>query len=325
MDRAKITPVPTRDELLARAVALVPVLRERASQTERDRRIPNETIEAIRAAGLWRILQTPRHGGILTDFGIMVDVVAEFARGCASTSWVYMNIIAHNWMLPMWPIQAAQDVWDENPNALIGSSLIFTCGKLRRVKGGYQLTGRWPYCSGIDNSDWMMFGATEPAEDHGGGAEPRMVVVRAADLEIIDTWHVSGGKSYIAQLIAAAGGRYLWSDNESRQSLPLDFEAVYAVAHDADFWFTMRNEWHGRAEVVAADERYGDFAAFKNGQVYNANARLSAQGGNDYWENGIVEPHLILADYIKILHPDILPDHAPVSYTHLTLPTILLV
>ena len=192
MDRVKITPIPTRDELLARAVALVPVLRERASRTERDRRIPNETIEDIRAAGLWRILQPPRYGGILTDFGIMVDVVAEFARGCASTSWVYMNIIAHNWMLPMWPIQAAQDVWDENPNALIGSSLIFTCGKLRRVKGGYQMTGRWPYCSGIDNSDWMMFGATEPAEDHDGGAEPRMVVVRATDLEIFDTWHVSG-------------------------------------------------------------------------------------------------------------------------------------
>ena len=132
-----------------------------------------------------------------------------------------------------------------------------------------------------------------------------------------DTWHVSGGRSYAAQLIAAAGGRYLWRDNESRQSLPLDFEAVYAVAHDADFWFTMRNEWHDRAGAVAADERYGDFAAFKNGQVYNANARLSAQGGNDYWESGIVEPHLILADYIKILHPDILPDHALKYYKRL--------
>ena len=192
MDRAKITPIPTRDELVARAAALVPVLRERADQTERDRRIPNESIEDIRAAGLWRILQPPRHGGIMTDFGVMVDVVAEFARGCASTSWVYMNIIAHNWMLPMWPIRAAEDVWGENSNALIGSSLIFTCGKLRRVKGGYQMTGRWPYCSGIDNSDWMMFGAMEPTAERDGGAAPRMVVVRAADLEIIDTWHVSG-------------------------------------------------------------------------------------------------------------------------------------
>ena len=80
MDRAKITPTQTRDKLVARAAALVPVLRARADQTERDRRIPDETIEDIRAAGLWRILQQPRHGGIVTDFGVMIDVVAEFAR-----------------------------------------------------------------------------------------------------------------------------------------------------------------------------------------------------------------------------------------------------
>lgn len=192
MDRAEITPTQTRDKLVARAAALVPVLRARADQTERDRRIPDETIEDIRAAGLWRILQPPRHGGIVTDFGVMVDVVAEFARGCASTSWVYMNIIAHNWMLPMWPVRAAEDIWGENPKALIGSSLIFSRGELWPVKGGYQMTGRWPYCSGIDNSDWMMFGAMEPTADRDGGAAPRMVVVRTDDLEVIDTWHVSG-------------------------------------------------------------------------------------------------------------------------------------
>ncbi|MEE3259749.1 MAG: ABC transporter substrate-binding protein [Candidatus Latescibacterota bacterium] len=131
------------------------------------------------------------------------------------------------------------------------------------------------------------------------------------------TWHVAGGQSYAAQLIAAAGGAYLWADSDSRQSLPLDFEAVYEKAHDADFWLTMRNEWHARAEVAAADERYADFAAFKSGRVFNANARLSAHGGNDYWESGIVEPHLVLADYIKILHPERLPEHALKYYKQL--------
>ncbi|MDE2733193.1 MAG: ABC transporter substrate-binding protein, partial [Gemmatimonadota bacterium] len=100
-------------------------------------------------------------------------------------------------------------------------------------------------------------------------------------------------------------------------SLPLDFEAVYEKAHAADVWLTMRNEWHSLAEVQAADERYAAFAAFNSGRVYNANARLNAHGGNDYWESGLVEPHIVLADFIKILHPDRLPEHALKFYQKL--------
>ena len=132
-----------------------------------------------------------------------------------------------------------------------------------------------------------------------------------------DTWHVAGGKSYAAQLVAAAGGAYLWADDDSGGSLPLDFEAVYEKAHAADVWLTMRNEWHSLAEVQAADERYAAFAAFNSGWVYNANARLNAHGGNDYWESGLVEPHIVLADFIKILYPDRLPEHALKFYQKL--------
>ena len=132
-----------------------------------------------------------------------------------------------------------------------------------------------------------------------------------------DTWHVAGGRSYPAQLIADAGGAYLWAGDESRESLPLDFEAVYEKAHAADFWLTMRNEWHSLADVRAADERYDAFAAFDKGRVYNANARLNEHGGNDYWERGVAEPHLVLADFIRILHPDRLPGHALHFYRRL--------
>ena len=132
-----------------------------------------------------------------------------------------------------------------------------------------------------------------------------------------DVWHVSGGRSYAAQLVAAAGGAYLWSEDDSRGSLPLDLEAVYEKAHDADVWLTMRNEWHSLADVRAADERYTAFAAFNEGKVYNANARLNPHGGNDYWEGGLVQPHIVLADIIKILHPDRLPGHALTFYRKL--------
>ncbi len=124
-----------------------------------------------------------------------------------------------------------------------------------------------------------------------------------------DTWYISGGQSYPAQLVRDAGGHYLWADDDTRGSLPLDFEAVYQRAHSGDFWLTMHNDWKRLADVAAADSRYADFAAFAHSQVYNANARLNPQGGNDYWERGVVEPHILLADFIKMLHPELLPQH----------------
>ena len=182
---------PSREQILEAARALIPVLRARAPEAERIRRVPDETIEDLREAGLWRILRPESYGGVETDFGLMIDVTIELGRGCAATSWVYINLVAHNWMLPYWPPRAAEDIWGEDPEALIGSTLVFPAGRLAPAEGGYLLSGRWPYASGVDSSDWMMLGAIGqgPSDEAPG---PRIVLVRAADIEVIDTWHVSG-------------------------------------------------------------------------------------------------------------------------------------
>ncbi len=182
---------PTRERILEAARSLIPVLRERAPEAERIRRIPDETIEDLRGAGLWDILKPERYGGVETDYGVMIDVTIELGRGCAATSWVYINIVAHNWMLPYWPDRAAEEIWGEDTGALIGSTLVFPAGKLAPVDGGYRLSGRWPYASGVDSSDWMMLGAIgQGPDDEAPG--PRIVLVCASDIETIDTWHVSG-------------------------------------------------------------------------------------------------------------------------------------
>lgn len=181
---------PSRQELIERAASLAPILRDRAAKTAQLRRIPDETMSELRAAGLWRILRPEQYGGVITDFGAMVDVSIELARGCASTAWVYINLIAHNWMLPYWPARAVEDIWGENPEALIGSTLIFPAGRLEPADGGYLYSGHWPYTSGVDVSDWLMLGAMAANED--GKPGPRVVIVRVSDVDIIDTWHVSG-------------------------------------------------------------------------------------------------------------------------------------
>lgn len=125
-----------------------------------------------------------------------------------------------------------------------------------------------------------------------------------------DVWYVPGGDSYIARLVADAGGIYRWADDRHQASIPLSFEAVFERAGDADIWFIGDLDRLKRADLLAANERYGAFKAFREGRVYNSNARLNEYKANDYWEAGIVEPDIVLADVIKILHPERLPDHS---------------
>jgi iron complex transport system substrate-binding protein len=132
-----------------------------------------------------------------------------------------------------------------------------------------------------------------------------------------DTWYVPGGASYIAELLTAAGGRYVWSDDPHRGGVPLSFEAVFERAVEADVWFTSNLDWMTRADLRATHERYAMFKAFQEGRVYNNNVRLNPYGGNDYWESGIMEPHILLADVIKILHPKRLPKHRLKYYRRL--------
>jgi iron complex transport system substrate-binding protein len=120
---------------------------------------------------------------------------------------------------------------------------------------------------------------------------------------------VPSSTSTLAQLLRAAGASYPWADTGGLGNRPLDFEAVFARAESADYWLTAKNEWLTRADMHAADARYGQFRAYREARVYNNNARLGEQGGNDYWERGIMEPDVILADLIKIFHPGLLPEH----------------
>src|SRR5690242_8740120 len=158
---------PDLPELLARAEALVPVLRERANQTEELRRLPDETIADLHRTGLFRILQPRRVGGSELPFRSIVELVAVIARGCGSTAWVLANLAAHHWLFGMWPKEAQDEVWGDSPDNLIGSALIFPRGRARPVDGGYRLTGRWGFSSGVDPSAWNLVGGIVQDEERG--------------------------------------------------------------------------------------------------------------------------------------------------------------
>ncbi|REA60621.1 ABC transporter substrate-binding protein [Dyadobacter luteus] len=133
-----------------------------------------------------------------------------------------------------------------------------------------------------------------------------------------DAWFVPNGNSYVARFLEDAGANYHWAKTSATGSLPLAFEAVYPVALKADFWLNVSiTNIDSKADMLAKDARYGDFQAFKTGRIFNYNKRFNAQGANDYWESGAVNPHLVLADLISIIHPELLPKHQLFYYKQL--------
>jgi iron complex transport system substrate-binding protein len=126
-------------------------------------------------------------------------------------------------------------------------------------------------------------------------------------------WHVAGGKGYMARFLQDAGANYLWAQDTSTGSLALDFESVYAVATQAEVWVNP-SAAKSRQDLLINDSRNADFQAFKTGKIYNNNRRTNSRGSNDYWESGLVNPQLVLADLIRIFHPELLPDHQLTYY-----------
>ncbi|EHC12924.1 ABC-type transporter, periplasmic subunit [Fischerella thermalis JSC-11] len=129
-------------------------------------------------------------------------------------------------------------------------------------------------------------------------------------------WYIPGCQSYVAKYLADAGSNYLCADNSSG-SKPLSFENVFQRAASADYWLNLSQSWQSLKDVISEDNRYANFAAVKTGNVYNNNARVNNSGGNDYWESGTSNPDIVLSDLIKILHPEILPNHQLVYYRKL--------
>ncbi|NEQ52892.1 MAG: ABC transporter substrate-binding protein, partial [Leptolyngbya sp. SIO3F4] len=203
----------------------------------------------------------------------------------------------------------------------------------RMIQSGLSvaLVGEYVETSPLGRAEWLMFTAlffneeakaqevlSEISTDYNSLVELTATLPEGPTVftgfSYEGTWYMSGGKSYAAQLLKDAGADYLWSDNDSTVAIPLDFESVFNEAATADMWVNVSQDWLNHGDAIATDPRYGKFNALKQNNVFNNNARMNDFGGNDYWESGAVNPHLILADLVKIFHPDLLPDHELVYY-----------
>jgi len=162
----------------------------RAALADASRRIPDETLRELHDAGLMRVLQPRRVGGSELPWVSLIDIAAGLAAACGSTAWNWANYAVHHWMLAFWPVACQEEIWGADPDVLIASSAVFPAGKATRAPGGYRLSGRWPFSSGVDASAWNMLGGI--VQDGEAPGEYRIFLLPRADYRIIDTWNVLG-------------------------------------------------------------------------------------------------------------------------------------
>jgi 3-hydroxy-9,10-secoandrosta-1,3,5(10)-triene-9,17-dione monooxygenase len=186
------TDVSAYTAMIARAKALIPQLRQRASKTEELRQLPKETERDLHEAGLFRIVQPKRVGGFEFDYVALVDCADAIGQADASAAWNLANLASHQWMLAMFDKRAQDLIWNKDVNALIASSFIFPAGRARKVDGGYMLRGSWPFSSGVDSSEWNMLASVVSSDDEADGIEYRVFLVHKSDYRIKDTWNASG-------------------------------------------------------------------------------------------------------------------------------------
>lgn len=187
-------PPPSREELVARARAMIPALKARAAQAEKARRIPDETVAEMQAAGFFRILQPKRWGGFEMDPQAFFDVQMALAEGCMSTGWMYGVVGGHPYELALFHDQAQREVWGED-TSILASSSYQPVGQVERVEGGFILSGRWGFSTGCDHCRWVLLGALIPPANQGEPPEMRTFLVPRRDYSIEDAWHVFGLKA----------------------------------------------------------------------------------------------------------------------------------
>ena len=129
------------------------------------------------------------------------------------------------------------------------------------------------------------------------------------EMKYADAWYVPGGNSFAANILNDAGANYIWKNEKQTGSIPLNFETVYNVARDADYWLNLFINVNSKKELLGFEPRYNLFKAFKTENIYNNNKIANAKGYSDYWENGITNPDELLKDLIKIFHPNVLPEY----------------
>ena len=167
---------------------LVPRLRERGQAAEEAGRIPEETIDDLKRINTFRAVVPKSYGGMEVEFPVIPNIFRVLGRGCTSTAWCMGFLIYHNWQFGHYSKKSQDEAFGGRGYSMAAGQVV-PGGEAVRVEGGYRLTGRWGYATGILHCDWMAVPAPLVGED--GTREFYRFYIPVDDFEILDTWHVA--------------------------------------------------------------------------------------------------------------------------------------
>lgn len=119
-------------------------------------------------------------------------------------------------------------------------------------------------------------------------------------------WFISGGKTFIAHYLKDANTNYILRDNREDRSVPMTFEEVFSLSQNADYWVNVGN-YTSKRELFNSNVNYQKMNVFNSGKIYSMGKRQKKKA-NDFFESGAVRADLVLKDYIKIFHPELISD-----------------
>jgi alkylation response protein AidB-like acyl-CoA dehydrogenase len=180
---------PPREELVRRAADLVPLLRTHAAWTEENRRLHDETVEALADAGIFKMRVPARYGGYESDTRTFHEVMVELGRGDGSVAWTASVWGIPGWMVGMFPDQVQDEIYATPDVRVCGTLSPSAVGT--PANGGLTINGRWGFISGALHSHWQEIIAMAPAPD-GVNQWPVVALVPLSDLTIVDDWYTSG-------------------------------------------------------------------------------------------------------------------------------------
>src|SRR5688572_9554627 len=210
------------ESLVASATALIPMLRKAAPAAEKARRVPQESYDALAAAGIFRMTAPKAYGGVEADFRTQCEVLAEIARGCPSTSWVATIYSAMSWLVGVFPDETQEEIYATRDPRIAG--VFSPTGTAVHKDGGFVVNGRWPFNTGCHGATWTVLNVLV-------GEMPTCMLAKSADLRILDDWYATG--------MSATGSNTVVAENvfvPSRRAIPLPdmLDARYPARHNAE-------------------------------------------------------------------------------------------